>query len=80
MVYVHPFWRMDGMEIVMLLLIRPFWRIGLNVGRVQEWHNASNLAYEWHGGSDVLICPSILANEWHGVRVQEWYRSIHFVA
>jgi hypothetical protein len=30
-----------------------------------------------HGGSDVLIGSSILVYEWHGVRMQEWYKSIH---
>jgi hypothetical protein len=32
----------------------------------------------WHGGSEDLIDPSILAYGWHGGHLQEWYTSIHF--
>jgi hypothetical protein len=35
-------------------------------------------AYLWHKDSDVLIGPSTLANWQHGVRVQEWHKSINF--
>jgi hypothetical protein len=39
---------------------------------------SSILAYECHGVSDVPIGPYILSYAWHGDRVQEWYKSMHF--
>jgi hypothetical protein len=35
------------------------------------------LAYEWHGGTDVLIAPSILAYGWRRGQVKKLYKSIH---
>jgi hypothetical protein len=55
-----------GMEVVMLLLVLPFWRMGGMVDACKDCISRPILAYGWHGGSDVMIGPSILAYGWHG--------------
>jgi hypothetical protein len=45
----------------MVCSVRQSWRMGGKVVAYKNDTSPYNLAYVWHGGSDNLVCPSILA-------------------
>jgi hypothetical protein len=59
----QPFWSIGGMEVVMVLSVRPFCRMGGLAVACNNGKSPSILADRWHGGSDVMIESSILAYE-----------------
>jgi hypothetical protein len=69
---------MGGMEVVVIGMVCPYWRMGEMAVAWKNGTNPSILAYGWHGDRDVLIGLSILAYGWHGGRLQKWYKSIQF--
>jgi hypothetical protein len=65
-----------GTEVVILLFVRPFSRMGDMAVAGKNAIRPSIFPYGWHGGSDGLIGPHILAYVWHGGREKEYV--IHF--
>jgi hypothetical protein len=50
-----------GIEVVLLLLFRSFWRMGGMAVACKNGKNTSIMAYGWHADTNVLMDPSILA-------------------